>query len=73
MTYSDIIYTCLAFFIIGFTLVTLMLLFYRIRASLKRRKKSFSKPAKFIPDLNLQIDSVQESVDKSRAADDFKM
>lgn len=73
MTYSDIIYTCFAFFIIGFLLVTIMLLFYRIRASLKRRNKSFSKPAKFVPDLNLQIDSIQESVDKSRAADDFKM
>ena len=73
MTYLDIIYTCFAFFIIGFLIVTLMLVFYRIRASIKRRSKSFSKPAKFVPDLNLQIDNVPESIDKSSASNNFKM
>lgn len=72
MTYLDIIYICIAFFIIGFAISAFMLLFYRIRASLKRRKKFFSKPAKFVPKLNLQVDTIPESVDQSKAMDEFK-
>lgn len=71
MTYNDLLYICLAFFIIGFAIVTVMLIFYRIRASLKRRKKSFSRPAKFVPDLDLSIDEPPSSIDNSNARDDF--
>ena len=71
MTYNDLLYICLAFFIIGFLLVMIMFVFYRLRAGLKRRQKNFSRPAKFVPDLDLNVDEPPASVDNSKASDEF--
>jgi hypothetical protein len=41
---------------------------------LKRRQKSFKQPAKFVPDLDLELQQVQPSVDNSTATNkDFKI
>lgn len=73
MILSDIIYLFILFFITGIFISAVGILFLRLRNSLKKRKRCFSQPAKYVPELDLQIEKVQPSVDNSTAAKDFKI
>ncbi len=74
MTYLFLFYICIMFFILGFLIITAYLLMCRLKMMLKRRQKSFKQPAKFVPDLDLELQQVQPSVDNSTATNkDFKI
>jgi len=74
MTYYDVLHTCVLFFILGFIVSIGYLLLCRIRTIKKKRQKSFKQPAKFVPELDLELDQVQPSVDDSSALNkDFKI
>ena len=74
MTYLFLFYICIMFFILGFLIITAYLLMCRLKMMIKRRQKSFKQPAKFVPDLDLELQQVQPSVDNSTATNkDFKI
>ena len=73
MTYYDVLHTCALFFILGFMTSIVYLLICRMRTLKKKRQKSFKQPAKFVPELDLELEQVQPSVDDSSALNkDFK-
>lgn len=73
MTYSDILFICLIFFFSGFLIALIGLLLCRIKASFRRKNHGFNRPAKFVPNLNLDYEKPPKSVDESTATDEFQI
>jgi hypothetical protein len=71
MTASDILFTCLAFFIIGFLVVAIGLFFCRIKCIIKKKQKNFKSPAKFVPKIDLSYQKPPSSIDNSSAVNSF--